>query len=317
MDFGEKIRSRPSSAIRLLNLHLRNESSPKPACEGLSGVVTAGFSSYRFKVTEAGAHPLRVLDAEPWFHMVIVAACRHSRTLLTVLAIVGVLITLGVIVPTPAKAQPPNFVSGNACAGGPNPRWQSGDTWIMYGNVTVPFGCTLTIEPGASVKADQAVHLYVRGQLLANGTSTSHISFDVNITNEVWGGIQFNRTSTGSYIEYATIHMAATGVKAIRSAPFLQFDVIDHAVTGVEYWDSSGWVGWTTVNYTLNPIRANGSLGSPVIVANTITTVLGDPRVAIYVTNVNTVTIQSNTIRGMFGVNRSAPVLPGARGADG
>ena len=99
----------------------------------------------------------------------------HRRSL----AMACLLLTTGFMallaVAPAASAGNVNYLAGSACTG-TTQRWQSGDTWILYGNVTVPTTCVLTIEPGAIIKADPAVRLYVNGQLQANGTSTSSMS---------------------------------------------------------------------------------------------------------------------------------------------
>ncbi|HWA26627.1 MAG TPA: hypothetical protein VG734_13285, partial [Lacunisphaera sp.] len=49
--------------------------------------------------------------------------------------------------------------------------------YTVTGNVHVPVGSTLTIEPGVSIKYAGAYQIYVRGTLLANGTSLAPIAF--------------------------------------------------------------------------------------------------------------------------------------------
>ncbi len=198
-----------------------------------------------------------------------------------------------------------------------NTVWGSAETtYVLMGNVTVRPGVNLTILPGTTVLADPAVRLYVEGQLLANGTSSSLIAFRENRSGVLWGGVQFNGTSTGSWLQYASLRMADTAVRADRSSPWIYHDAIDQARVGVQLVQSSAWVAWSTISRTRAAVRSDGA-GSPVIVANTITSVQDNPAFAIYATGADSITIQSNTIRWVNGTDGTSPVLMGARGGDG
>ena len=69
--------------------------------------------------------------------------------------------------------------------------WLTGDTWVLYGNTYVGLGCTLTIQPGVTVKADPGFHLYVNGTLVADGTPSSRILFEDNQTTVTVAFIAF------------------------------------------------------------------------------------------------------------------------------
>ena len=249
--------------------------------------------------------------------MLITAVGRHRESLVAALAILACLV---LVLPSPTSAQSPNYVSGNACAGNLTPRWQSGDTWIMYGNVTVPANCVLTIEPGAIVRADRAVRLYINGQLQANGTSTSSITFSVNRTGEVWSGIQFNKTSRASYLQFASLDTMDVGVQLVQNplfaGPTIMNNNIDHAVVGVVLQGSSGTVWGNRINDTAMGIQATTG-GSPTLVANVITSVRGSPAVGIYATNLDTPDIASNTVRWVNGTAGTNGAVAGQRGQDG
>lgn len=55
----------------------------------------------------------------------------------------------------------------------------------MTCNVGIPTGVTLTIQPGVVVYAGYGAALQVQGKLLANGTATAPITFDLCNTNPV------------------------------------------------------------------------------------------------------------------------------------
>ncbi len=95
---------------------------------------------------------------------------------------------------------------------------------IQTGTVFIQSGAVLTIEPGVTVKFQDASRLEVDdGQLIAIGTSAQPITFTAQNTNPVrgiWQSIQFNATKS-STIENALIEY---GLEAIRvdasSTPF-------------------------------------------------------------------------------------------------
>lgn len=72
------------------------------------------------------------------------------------------------------------------------------------GDVTIPNGRILTIEPGVEVQFEAAAHdLYVSGNLVALGTITQPITF-TNGTDDYWGGIYVNPTGQADF-NYVTI----------------------------------------------------------------------------------------------------------------
>ncbi|OGV73565.1 MAG: hypothetical protein A3K19_27845 [Lentisphaerae bacterium RIFOXYB12_FULL_65_16] len=104
-----------------------------------------------------------------------------------------------------------NTVSGNVSG-----------TWTGYysvsGDITVPAGQALTIQPGTQVRFLGNYNLYVSGKLLAVGTAENGILFTSLPANQVkaggqWGGIDFNDASDDtSMIAYATVEYAYDGI---------------------------------------------------------------------------------------------------------
>jgi parallel beta-helix repeat protein len=87
--------------------------------------------------------------------------------------------------------------------------------YYLTGNVTVPYGQSLTIEAGVEVIANASYHILVGGTLYANGTFANQITFSGNISVSgpyKWEGIIFNSTGSGN-IEHCTIEQAIHGVK--------------------------------------------------------------------------------------------------------
>lgn len=85
-------------------------------------------------------------------------------------------------------------------------------------NVLVPAGVTLTIEPGVTLYAADNTRLQVAGRLIADGTSTSRVTFQpcpdcFDAIGQPWGGIQFvPGAESGSSISSADISYARTGI---------------------------------------------------------------------------------------------------------
>lgn len=114
-----------------------------------------------------------------------------------------------------------NFISGHALT--QDEIW-SGDI-ILKGDIVIPEGITLTIQPGTVIKAvksnldweqgyeDETVDIYLKGKIIANGTAANPIVLTVDSdTPEAgdWGGIG---CSSGSSVEmkYCCIAYAEYG----------------------------------------------------------------------------------------------------------
>ena len=83
--------------------------------------------------------------------------------------------------------------------------------WYVTGDVTVPAGVTLTIEPGVTVyfNIDRKFNIY--GRLVAEGTPQNIIHFTRHPTNiGVWRGLQFFDTKEDNRISYALIEYGRT-----------------------------------------------------------------------------------------------------------
>ncbi len=77
----------------------------------------------------------------------------------------------------------------------------------VVGNIFVPTGETLTIEPGTEIKFDGYYTIYVDGTLIADGNETNYIRFTSNAntpSNRDWGNISFFG-NTNSILNYCII----------------------------------------------------------------------------------------------------------------
>ena len=74
----------------------------------------------------------------------------------------------------------------------------------VTGNVVVSSGVTLTIEPGVTVKFDSGKALQIRGELVAQGTSGSPITFTSSASSPAagdWVRLSFLCPATGASLD--------------------------------------------------------------------------------------------------------------------
>jgi len=87
--------------------------------------------------------------------------------------------------------------------------------YIIVGDVIIPEGETLTIEPGVEIKFDKYYELDVKGTLKAVGDKDNYITFTSNRDNPYlgsWRGIKVEETSINNEVQYTIIEYADTGI---------------------------------------------------------------------------------------------------------
>jgi hypothetical protein len=91
---------------------------------------------------------------------------------------------------------------------GVNTNWNlAGSPYIIQGNVIVGTGVSLTIDAGVQVKFDGLFSLTMNGNLAANGTAGSHVTFTTNNVSPAagqWRNLIFN-TGTLSNLTYCDV----------------------------------------------------------------------------------------------------------------
>jgi hypothetical protein len=248
-----------------------------------------------------------------------------SGLLVTSLLLLTVLLVPSVLLPVASGAAGTVYVGGDPCGGGSTATWTTGDIWIMNRTTVVVPTCSLTIDPGAVVRADPNVHLYVDGKLWANGTQAQPIQFENNVTAVTpWAGIQFNASSQGS-VSWSNFTRVVLAINVTRSSPAIDNNTILQASAGV-YLDRSsslvadnvvdgGKVGafgiiLTTSNATLARNRINGTNfgirsfagGNVTLRDNVITNTSGSgATIGVYLDNLTSATLVGNTIRTVIG----------------
>ena len=125
------------------------------------------------------------------------------------------------------------------------------------GNVSIPTGKVLTINPGKTITFSNGDLLTVNGTLQAVGTSSQPITFDRSGTSGSWSGIIFNSGSSGS-MSYCTIHHASTAVTTTGIIPTIQNCTISNNTNGI--W-VSGAGKIPTAPMAYNTIQYNTGYG--------------------------------------------------------
>src|SRR5437762_2965790 len=240
----------------------------------------------------------------------------------------------------------PSCPTGRAYRSGPigTASWDTFCIWVMYGNVTVNLGATLTILPGTTVLADPSVHLYVRGTLRADGSSGGLITFGANRTGVgvgAWGGVQFNASAMGSlsWASFDRVDRAVTVLGPTPISPWIHDNTVIQAGIGFAFLTgststlssntirrtasfgvyvnaSSIFVDRNTINGTTVAIQLEQP-GTSTVSSNTITNVSSTFAAGISVWYGATANIINNTISGVRALAGSGGPTSGSNGRDG
>ncbi|WP_027002003.1 choice-of-anchor Q domain-containing protein [Hugenholtzia roseola] len=124
-------------------------------------------------------------------------------------------------VPITAWGQQANFLKDSvlACQNGLI-RWNSFRPYVLLGDVLVPEGCTLEIEPNTKIYAFNGKGLLVAGSLQTFGSAENPIIFtslrqDGSFQNAAgqWLGLIFGDKSSGNHLRYTQIRNAIYGIR--------------------------------------------------------------------------------------------------------
>jgi hypothetical protein len=120
-------------------------------------------------------------------------------------------------------------VSGAQYDGAGGPWTLAGSPYIVVGDVTVPAGENLTIDPGVQVRFDGHYRITVDGNLSAVGTAASRISITSNKTTPALGDWDQIRVSSSGHTEvsYSDISYGDYGLFLFSSS--------NHNITFLRY----------------------------------------------------------------------------------
>ncbi|MCS6823592.1 MAG: hypothetical protein NZ529_04790 [Cytophagaceae bacterium] len=105
-----------------------------------------------------------------------------------------------------------------------NEVWKKGKPYLISGSLTVPQGCTLTIEKGTKIFCRKNASMQVYGTLLALGSKDSLILFSGDQLSKIyqntpgqWTGIIFHSNSKNNFIQHTKIINAETALTIHRT----------------------------------------------------------------------------------------------------
>ncbi len=142
------------------------------------------------------------------------------------------------------------FLCGDAVATPHSGPTTGDETWLAVNNphvvtadFTVGLGHNLTLEPGVRVELVENTTLRVKGRMIANGTSSSIITFTSDSGNpkpdNYWEGIIIESTSIGSIINCTEIEFANYGIYCYGSNPKITNNTISSSWFAGIYTDNA------------------------------------------------------------------------------
>jgi parallel beta-helix repeat protein len=109
----------------------------------------------------------------------------------------------------------------------------TGSPYLIEGNIIVPDGQTLIVEPGVQIRFDGQYKFDIQGKILAIGNSANMITFTATDTTVAkWSGIRFDHTSSTndtSVFHYCTIEYSDSG--AIYSSFFSKIKISNSTIS--------------------------------------------------------------------------------------
>ena len=144
-----------------------------------------------------------------------------------------------------------------------------GQPYYSNGQVTIPSGNTLIMEPGVTVKLKGgAAKLEVSGTLSAVGTSANQIVFTTYKppgASNIWCGIHFTSTSQDSNLQYVTVEKASSMTSGCGTtthyAIFVENSDITLGNSTVSGGDSQRKLYLKNSNSVIDALTASGVLG--------------------------------------------------------
>jgi TolA-binding protein len=133
----------------------------------------------------------------------------------------------------PATPVPPGptLVSGKL---GPDTVWHpGGNPYFFDGDVILPAGSRMRIEPGVVIKAADTTRFLVQGQLKVKGQANAPVLFTSDHENGTWEGITFDHLEGESSLSHFEITQAINGIHIIDSSPNISNGIIKECNNGL------------------------------------------------------------------------------------
>jgi len=220
------------------------------------------------------ARPEKVRNERP------VASSPDKRPVQTMPSVMPITPNYTPMPPTPAWTT----VSGNVLT----QTWTlAGSPYFITGDVTIPVGNTLTINPGVQVLFNGSYAFTVYGTMNAVGTAASHISFNTNFAGS-WDRINFFNNGAGTLM-YVSINGSVNAVRFLNANNTVEIGFCDitnttgygiwmngASVCGINihdnYFNTGSYAYYENVVF-LNP--GSVSIGSRIFTQNNITSNYG------------------------------------------
>jgi len=149
--------------------------------------------------------------------------------------------------------------------------WTAADSpYILTGDVTVPAGETLTVEPGVQVLSNSGYQLTVTGNIIAEGTSADSIWFAFNGEGINWEGIKLEGTEASSF-SFCSVKDAEEGINSVGAPVDISNCYITNNTQGIHVFA----IGYNPLPAVLidNCIITNSQENAIFIVENSNTTI--------------------------------------------
>lgn len=152
-------------------------------------------------------------------------------------------------------------VSGNVFG-----NWSNSNTYIVTGNLIIPSGQTLTIQPGTNIRFNGNYSITADGSLIANGTQLNPILFTSNLPTPGpgnWNQITVN--GHGSVFNYCVLEYFVWGLYISNCSPIVTNNEFKNYIATAIYASncssiiSKNWIHDYQANEYTDGIAYNGS----------------------------------------------------------
>jgi hypothetical protein len=166
------------------------------------------------------------------------------------------------------------FVSAIQVSGNQSGTWTPADNpYEIVGDVTIPTGATLTLEPGVVVHAMGLFQIITQGNIIANGTAADSIIFVSGQADQtaLWDGIRLENTSVQSQFAYCRIDLGDYGINSINSPASITYCHFKNNKRGIQaYGIGSAFPAQVLIDHNLIELSIQNGI---LVVQNSNTTI--------------------------------------------